>query len=365
MPARVAADDRIEQPARPDELADHYDLTIAGPTGGHADFDAWLADAAAVYGLRCARLTSAVAASAAARLAAGELSVGLHVACSTDWRPDDPFTRLAFAVQDAGGRPLNAPARAWAFTDRAAATHDLSRHGLGVPPTLVLRPWAEARPFSDEERWHLRLDEPGTRLEIVPAGRGAALRVERPGTDRVLAALQAARRARPGETFLVRPEVRPPWLTCDDGECRPAHWRVTYCLGESAAFWWQPADSLRAGETAYREVTPQEVIAHALRPIFGYVEALAEATGLEWFSADLALCPYPLPGRFTVADVDGLDLPVLLLDGPDDQCELAAQSRTPDGLPDAWVRRTARRLAELAWQVRRTLASDGLLLRAG
>src|SRR5262249_13117668 len=172
--------DRIEQPTA-GQLAGHYDLTVAHPGCSperHAAFDVWLAEACGKYGLSCARLTPAVATTAAGRLPSNDLTIGLHVTAGPDWRRNEGLVRLAFAAHDAGGHVVNAPARARAFTDRAAACHELVRRGLGVPPAVIVRPWVGIRPLADHERWHLRLDQPGTWAEIVPAGRGGPVRRE-------------------------------------------------------------------------------------------------------------------------------------------------------------------------------------------
>jgi hypothetical protein len=361
----------LEVPARPDELAAHYDLTIshaAVDVPHYGAFERWLAEAASAYGLSCALIHEGVVAEALRRLGTGELSVGLHLDYEACWhRPDDLFSRLAFAVLDAGGQPINPPARSRAFTDKASAHHELARHGLGVPPAVVVRPWAEDRPLTEQERWQLRLDEPGTRVYIKPANGSCSrgiVRVDRVSPEAVRAALARARRFDPDDAYLVQTEVRPPWLSCGDGECRPAYWRVLSCLGEVTAFWWQPPEHLRPGQVSYREVTAEEVRRHRLGPIFGYVQALAELTGLEWFSTELTLCPFPVPGRFSVPDVDGLDLTVVAIDHVNDQCDVDVQSRWSGALPDGHVRRLAWRFAERAWQVRRRGAPPDALRRA-
>jgi hypothetical protein len=347
-------------PAGPGDLAAHYDLTISHPPVEmvqFSTFERWLAEAAAAHGLSCALIHEGVVGEALARLGSGKLTVGFHLDYESYYhRPDDPFARFAFAVLDAGGRPVNLPARARAFTDKASAHHDLFRHGLGVPPTVLVRPWQHDRELTEEEAWHLRLDEPGTRLYVKPAN-GSCSRgvrhVDRPTPARVRAAVAEARRFDPDDAYLVQTEIRPPWLTCDDGTCRPAYWRVLSCLGETTAFWWQPVDQLRPGQYSYREVTPQEVLRHRLRPIFDYADEVGALTGLEWFSTELTLCPFALPGRLTVSDVDGLDLTVTAIDYVNDQCDVDVQGRWVGGLPDDYVRRLAWRFAERAWQVRR------------
>ena len=355
-----AVETALEVPAQSDDLAAHYDLTISHPPiemSQYAVFERWLAEAASAYGLSCALIHEGIVAECVRRLGTGELSVGFHLDYETCWhRPGDPFARFAFAVQDAGGQPVNPPARSRAFTDKAAAHHELAGHGLAVPPTVIVRPWDAERAPTEPERWHLRLDEPDTRAYIKPAngscGRGI-VRVDRPTAENVRAALATARQFDPDDTYLVQTEVRPPWLSCGDGECRPAYWRVLSCLGEVTAFWWQPPDQLRPGQFGYREVAVEEVWRHRLGPLFGYVGALAELTGLEWFSTELTLCPFPVPGRFTINDVDGLDLPVVAIDYVNDQCDVEVQSRWNGALPDGFVRRLAWRFAERAWQVRR------------
>jgi hypothetical protein len=350
----------LEVPAGPDDLAAHYDLTISHPPidmPQYSVFERWLADAATACGLSCALIHGGVVAESVRRLAAGELTIGFHLDYESYWhRTDDLFARLAFAILDAGGRPVNLPARSKTFSDKAVAHHELAQHGLGVPPTVIVRPWAHERPLTEQERWHLRLDEPGTRVYVKPAngscGRGI-VRVDRPTPQSVRAAVAQTRQFDPDDTSLVQTEVRPPWLTCGDGECRPAYWRVLSCLGEVTAFWWQPPAGLRPGQLSYREVTSDEVRRHRLGPIFQYVQALAELTGLEWFSTELTVCPFPVASRFTINDVDGLDLPLVAIDCVNDQCDVEVQSRCPGGVPDGYVRRLAWRFAERAWQVRR------------
>jgi hypothetical protein len=349
----------LHVPAGPADLAEHYDLTISHPQrhmDQYAVFEQWLAEAAGAYGLSCGLIHQDVVESAIGRLAAGEMTVGLHLDYETYWhRPEDAFVRLAFAIQDADGRPINLPARSRAFTDKAAAHHELERNDLGTPPTVIVRPWIAAPLLSPQERWHLRLDEPGTGIFIKPAngscGQGV-MRVDRLTTEKVISALTEARRFDPGDSYLVQTEVRPPWLRCADGVSRPAYWRVLHFLGEVTAFWWQPSELLPAGAPCYREVAPREVQEHGLAPIFAYTRALAEVCGLDWFSTELCLCPFARPGRFIVSDVAGLDLPVVAIDYLNDQCDVDVQSRWHTGLPDAYVRRVARRFAELAWEVR-------------
>jgi hypothetical protein len=341
----------LETPQRPDDLAAHYDLTVGHPRDDRfAHFDASLAEAAAERGLSCALVHDGVVVEATHRIEAGRMRVGCHLDCHALWHvAGDPYARLAEAVQDAGGRAVNAPARSRAFTDRAAAHAELLRHGLGVPPAVIVRPWSPARPLTLAERDALRLDESGSRVRVKPANGHAA---SGPGSwkridpEDIETSLVSARQADRSGAFLVQREVQPPLLACEDGVARPACWRVIGCVGEWTAFWCQTQDRLRP-------VTAAELRRHRLQPVLAYARALGELTGLEWLSAELCLGDGPDFSRITVPGPDGRPRPVLAIDGVSDRCDLAVQGRWPGGLPDAFVRRVAGRFAEEAWRLRR------------
>jgi hypothetical protein len=366
---------RLPVPSGPAELAAHYDLTISHPEvdeAGFAAFDCWLARLAAEAGLSCALIHKGIVDEVARRLATGLMRVGYHLDYYALWHhPGDPYARLAEAIEDAGGRSVNSPARARTFTDKAAAHGELLRHGLGVPPTVLLRPWVPDRPLTEPERALLRLDEPGARLYIKPAngfgGRGV-VRVERTDPDGVLAALTQARQADRQESYLVQREVRPPLLPCEDGRERPAYWRVLCCLGEWLPFWWTPADRLAPGQFSYHPVSGAELRRYRLKPVLDYARALGELSGLEWFSTELCLGDSPDASCFTVTTPDGQERPVLAIDYLNDQCAVDVQSRWAGAVPDRVVHQLALRFVEAAWRRRqqtiRPAAAAGYRLAA-
>jgi hypothetical protein len=361
--AEEGTEGRLLAPAGPDDLAAHYDLTMCHPAVDmdlFASFDRWLAAAALEHGLSCALIHDGVVHEALRRVTQGRLRIGFHLDYFALWHlPDDPYARLALAVQDAGGRPINPPARARAFTDKAAAHGELARHGLGVPPTVVVRPWTPDGPLSERDRQLLRLDEPGACVYLKPANGFAArgvVRVERTDPQGLAEALAGARSFDRQDAFLVQREVRPPLLGCEDGRARPAYWRVLNCLGEWTAFWWQPLagrlGSPGEARPCYRILTPAEMRRHRLQPVLQYARELADLTGLEWFSTELCLGDGPEVSRHTVTGPDGRPRPVLAIDYVNDQCDVDVQSRWPTGVPDLVVRRIAGRIAEAAWRVR-------------
>jgi hypothetical protein len=348
----------LPAPPDPAHLAAHYDLTLSHPHLEQpelAAFGRWLAQTAADYDLSCALLHDGVVHEAIRRLASGELTVGYHLDYFALWHvPCDRYAQLALAVQDAGGRPVNPPARSRAFTDKAAAHAELLRHGLGVPPTVVVRPWGGERPLSARDFQALHLDEPHAGVFVKPAngfgGRGVQ-RVENPTPESLSAALAAARQHDRGDSYLVQRGLRCPSLPCEDGTERPAYWRVLGCLGDLYAFWWIP-QSCANGRPSYRAVTPGEMRRHRLQPVLAYAQALADLSGLDWFSTELCLSDGPEASRFGVVGADGRERPVVAIDYLNDQCDVDVQSRWPGGPPDVFVRRVAARFAEEAWRLR-------------
>jgi hypothetical protein len=346
-------------PRGPDDLAAHYDLTVSLPAAGlesFAAFERWLAQAASRRGLTCALLHDGVVPEAIRRLSDGRLTVHFHLDYFALWHvADDPYARLAQAVQDAGGRTVNPPARSRLFTDKAAAHAELKRLGLGVPETVLFRPWMPDRPLTPAERGRLRLDEPGARAYLKPAngfGRRGVVRVDRPDPAGLAVALAYARNFDRHDTFLLQREVRCPRLADADGAERPAYWRVFYCLGELIPFWWSPAEPEQR-RPSYWPLSLREVRRHGLGPVLAAVRVLADLSGLDWFSTELCLSDGPEPSRFKVRG-----RPVVAIDYWNDQCDVDVQSRWPGAAPDGVVAYVAERFAAAAAGVRSEECSE-------
>jgi hypothetical protein len=333
------------------DLAAHYDLTLSHPLAERAPFaafESWLAEAAAARGLSCALLADGVVEEAVRRLDAGTLTIGYHLDYFALWHvADDAYARLAQAVQDAGGRPVNPPARSRTFTDKAVAHAELARRGLGVPETVLRRPWAPDRPLTAAEAARLGLDEPGAAVFVKPANGFGGRGVVRTEAAQVSEVLTALREQYPHDTLLVQRAVACPRLHCDDGSDRPAYWRVLYCLGDLLPLWWCGQDC-EPGRPSYRCVTVAEMKRHRLRPLLDYTLELAELSGLNWFSTELTLSTGPATSRHTVWAGDGIERPVVAVDYLNDQCDVDVQSRWPGAPPDNVVRYVAERFADAA-----------------
>jgi hypothetical protein len=353
-------------PDDPGSLACHYDLTISHPahnTPAFQAFDAWLAQAAGRRGLSCALIHEGIVEETIRRLQQGPLTIGFHLDYFALWHvPGEANARLSQAVQDAGGRPINAPARSRLFTDKAACHAELVRRGLGVPHTLILRPGSPDRPLRAGERTRLHLDEPGARVYVKPAngfgGRGVAC-LEAADAEKLDLGIAAARSYNRGEAYLVQREVISPLLVCDDGVARPAYWRILYCLGQWLPFWWNRHEP-EHGRPSYRRVTEAERKRHHLEPVLDFSAELAALSGLEWFSTELCLSDGGEPSRYRVPCCDGRWRPVVAIDYLNDQCDVDVQSRWLGAPPEGLVRQVAELFVAAAWQCRLSRGESGL-----
>jgi hypothetical protein len=336
------------------EIPALYDLTLSRPDVeqvSFSSFESLLARAATAHGLSCGLIHDGIVHEAIRRLSDGRLRIGFHLDYFALWHvPDDPYARLAQAVQDAGGRAINPPARSRLFTDKAAAHAELVRNGFGVPATIFVRPWAAESPLTPAQWNFLRLEGSDPAVYLKPAngfgGNGVA-RLTCADPEKLAQAVTAARRQDTGETWLIQREVRFPQLRCDDGIARPAYWRVLQCLGDFLAFWWD-GSAPKHGLPAYREVTLDEVRCHNLRPLYDAAEALTDLCGLEWFSTEICLSDGKEPSRFQIRGPDGSARPLVVIDYFNDQCDVDVQSRSPGAPPDAVVAHVAARFADAA-----------------
>jgi hypothetical protein len=349
-----ALGNRLLVPQNPGQLASHYDLTISHPAidmPSYAAFGRWLAQFASARGLSCALVHDGIVRDVCRRLEQEQLTIGFHLDYFALWHvADDPYARLAQAVQDSGGQPVNSPARSRFFTDKANAHMELQAQGLGVPETVLIRPWTADRPLTRGERQRLCLHERDARVYLKPAngfsGNGI-VRVDITDADSFARALATARNFDRRDAYLVQREIRSPVLKCQDGIERPAYWRILLCMGELMPFWWSKQE-IDFGRPSYRPLAASEIEMHRLQPVLAFAEELALLCGLQWFSTELCLSEGADRSKYSVRGRDGRDRAVLAIDYVNDQCDVDVQSRWLGAPPDNTVRHLAERFAEAA-----------------
>ncbi len=293
-----------------------HDLCLAWNWPYDADFVGLLLAAGRSGGVSVLQVTPETLSSTVERLASGGLSFHLLLDRASD--TDERFLALERWAFGHGALVLNRHEVADRARDKAAM-HRLLGVALHTLPTIILPPYAEQPELPD-----LDLSPLGPHFNLKPArgggGEGVILGVT--SSEQI----QAARRERPQECFLLQRHLEPVLL-----EGRPAWFRTLYCTGEVFACWWHPWSHF------YTPVGPEEEEPHSLALLRPITFAIAHLCGLDLFSSEIALAP---DGRFIVVDY------------VNDPLDLRLQSRTPEGVPDAIVEAIAGRLVALAYHAR-------------
>lgn len=229
----------------------------------------------------------------------------------------DPFHRLVEAADRRKTFVVDPPAVAQAAFDKARLHPRLSEAGIQAPATVIV-PRALAHEFrlSEEDRRLL-----GSPFVVKPARgygkRGVVMDAIGEGD------LQRSIQAWPDQAYLLQRRIVPREI-----EGRPAYWRLFHVFGSIWWCWWN------CFTDGYMEVTEEEIARHGLRPMADGMRRLAAATGMNFFSSEIAQTE---AGEF------------VWIDYVNDQCHMLTQTANPKmGVPDRVVEGIAVRLVEAA-----------------
>ena len=207
----------------------------------------------------------------------------------------------------------------WA-SDKATMHLELIARGLHTPYTIILPAYETERelPIEDGDLAPL-----GTPFVIKPAnttGGSVGVVPDARGLDDA----RKARRLYPRDKYLLQERIVP-----EERDGRRFWFRGFYVLGDIFCAWWDDLTHL------YAELPPEEVGHYGLAPLFAVVRAVADISGLRFFSTEIAR---DAEGRF------------LIVDYVNENCDMRLQSLAGDGVPDAIVRRVARRIAAYTFE---------------
>ncbi len=292
-------------------MSEHWSLAVAWEWRYDGDFVERLRAEAAAAGLTFLSIRPGDVGAVIERLAAGS-TIGCYLDRASD--VDSRFAPIEGLVQAAGGRVLNRNAMAVWASDKATMHMEFLTHGLVVPYTLLLPPFAERPEVTAEE--FSRLPRP---FVIKPASFGGGEGVV---TGDTMADIRRARAMFPGEKYLIQEKVEPVLL---DG--RRAWFRPLFVLGEVCSMWWDDRTHV------YDPLTPGDEQRYGLAPVRDMMLRIAGVSGLDFFSAEICL---DSAGRFLV--VDYVNVP----------CDMRVRSLHPRGVPDAVVAAVARRIVSAA-----------------
>lgn len=209
--------------------------------------------------------------------------------------------------------PLDLQMRA---ADKATMHLEFMSHGINVPYTIIISPYADNREpgFSVTELQRL-----GRPFIIKPAnttggGIGVVLGAE------TLKDVLVARQRHKQDKYLLQETIRPTVLNG-----RRAWFRVIVAFGSVFPCWWDEQTH------EYGEISPEEETALGLSPLRALALRIGQVCGLEFFSTEIALTS---DGRLVVVDY------------VNEICDMRPRSGHRDGVPDRVVRSVAQALVD-------------------
>lgn len=227
---------------------------------------------------------------------------------------DERFRPLALWADERGMKCINSYEKASPTWDKAVMHECLINAGLPTPETIILPP------YNEEPVIHpMNLETLGEQFNIKPAhgSGGDGVVLEATSFSHVL----TVRQEYPKDRYLIQANIIPKEL-----ESRPAWFRVIYCAERVYACWWNPQTHV------YNPVTAEEESHYGLDPLYDITETIANLTGLDLFSTEIA---FTYDDHFVVVDY------------VNDPIDLRIQSKAPDAVPDGIVVDIAERLASL------------------
>lgn len=245
-----------------------------------------------------------------------------HVYLDLSSRPGDPFEQLLFAAARAGSHAIRRPEHSgWVL--KAQSHPVLASAGLPVPPTVILKAEDPDRELTMEEKLLL-----GPRVVIKPSFGEAAKGVvtnAAPSMENIA----SARNYNRAFDWLVQKQV-----TWTRFEQRPAYLRAYYCCGHRTLLWWCKEN----GHEGYDLLTWSDLRRYDLLPAVEIVDRIAELTGMDFFSSEIAITGESGPDRF------------VLIDYINDQCDMDPHAHPRYSPPEPFARWVCQRLAEFTFR---------------
>lgn len=271
----------------------------------------WEYDRAFVQALECActaaGLATYVVAPANLAQATAEYREGaLHFDCYLDRGSDalKEFVPLAQLVAQSGSRVINNFKAVQAAMDKATMHLEFMTAGLNVPFTIILSPYSHQPDLEIKD-----IEKLGKPFIIKPAVGGGGIGVVTEA--RSFQDVMQARSSQNRQKYLLQRKIQPVLLAK-----RRAWFRAYYVLGETFLVWWNDVTHI------YSELNATEEREFYLSPMRDIVTKIAQISGLDFFSAEIALTS---DDKFVVVDY------------VNEVCDMRLQSQHEDGVPDRLV----------------------------
>jgi len=219
---------------------------------------------------------------------------------------EDPrFLQLNQLLQTKSTKFINAHHHYQRSIDKANIHGELLAHGLQLPLTIILPP------YESEPNFDPRVIEPLTKPFVVKPAKGSGGFGVLVGATRPDDVSQTRAKFR-NQRFLVQQRIEPQILGT-----RRAWFRVYNVCGRVIPCWWDDATH------RYSVITPMDSPQVKVDELSRIVRIIAEVSQLDFFSTEIAL---DKDGRYVVVDY------------VNDPCDMRAQSKHFDGVPDTIIR---------------------------
>jgi len=276
-------------------------------------------EAMSAYGLSCQLVNNINVKKMLEDVEAGRFRPNVYLDLSS--RPDDTFEKLLYAAHRAGSHTIRNPEQTqWVL--KAQSHPELVQAGLPLPPTVILKSDDPDRELTAQERAAI-----GDRAVIKPsfgeAAKGCVVGVE--------PTLQNIRQARDYERkfdWLIQKMMS--WTRLGD---RAAYLRAYNVCGHRTLMWWAQDNS----PTAYQLLSWDDLRKYDLMGAVQIIDRLADLTGMDFFSSEIAITKETGPDRF------------VLIDYVNDQCDMD-HTDSPYSPPEEFSRFVCQRLAEFTYQ---------------
>jgi hypothetical protein len=221
--------------------------------------------------------------------------------------PEDLYTRICYAVKDSEGIVINDPDCTQAAINKALMYHKLVSLGIPTPYTKIIRKWQPKKMYLDKEE----LKKLGIPFIIKPAQGYGQKGINRNATGTSYC-IQKARLFDPNDDFLLQKKINPVYV-----KGKRCWFRVFRIFDYILPCWWDDTTN------RYEHISAYEFREYRLNALFDITVRIANATGMLWFSTEIAAV------KSTASRIR-----FMAVDYVNDQCDMTPVSQTPSGIPD-------------------------------
>jgi glutathione synthase/RimK-type ligase-like ATP-grasp enzyme len=201
--------------------------------------------------------------------------------------------------------------------DKATMHLEFLSHGIEVPYTIIISPYAYKREIELSLTELARLGRPFIMKPATTTGGGTGVVL---GAESLKDIIET-RQHHKNDKYLLQEKVRPAYLADNR-----AWFRVFYAFGSVALCWWDDQTH------AYEQILPEDEETFGLGSLRSIARRIQEVCRLDFFSTEIVYTH---------------DQKYLVVDYVNEMCDMRPQSRFPDGVPDTVVRTIVTSLVDL------------------